>query len=246
MLTKQEIINQLQEYTKENGGKTPGQKQFLENTGISIFDRMKHWPNYGELVIEAGLTPNKFDKTKYNHQQLCEFFIETIRENKKWPTRGILDVKHHNDSSFPEASTFYKKLGLTKDLAKKILKFIEDKKGHQDILTICAPVLEKYSNQQGIVEENTEKKKHGYVYLFRHGNRNQYRVGRTYDLLRRGSEIRIQLPERTTLIHTIETVDPIGIETYWLNRFKEKKINGDWFSLSPNDLSEFKHWKRIV
>ena len=84
------------------------------------------------------------------------------------------------------------------------------------------------------------------MYLFKHGRYNQYRIGRTFDLLRRGSEIRIQLPERAILVHSIKTVDPEGIETYWLNRFKAKKMNGDWFILSRTDVNEFKRWKRIV
>src|SRR5258706_1626921 len=126
MLTKQEIIKELQRYTKENSGKTPSQKMFHENTDVGIYDRMKFWPNYGELVLEAGLTPNEFDKTKYSHKQLCSIFIKVIREKGKWPTRAILDVKHHNDHNFPDSSTFYSKLGLTSKLAQSILEYIGD------------------------------------------------------------------------------------------------------------------------
>ena len=80
MVTKEEIIKELQKYAKENGGKTPSEKVFYENTGVGVWDKMRHWSNYGELVHEAGLTRNKFDKIKYNHEQLCQIFIEVIRE----------------------------------------------------------------------------------------------------------------------------------------------------------------------
>lgn len=246
MLTREEIVKELQGCAIENGGKTAGEKYFYENTEVGIWDRMKYWPNYGELVREAGLTPNKFDKTKYDNEQLCEIFIKVIREKKKWPTRGILDVKHRNDSNFPDSATFYKKLGKTRKLAETVLEFIGNSKRYVDVVNICNPVLEKYKKQEGAIEETTGQKRCGWVYLFRHGHYNQYRVGRTFDLLRRGSEIRIQLPERAILIHSIKTVDPEGVETYWLDRFKEKGMNGDWFKLNRSDVSEFKNWKRIA
>lgn len=62
MFTKEEIIKELQKCAKENSGKTPSEKMFHENTSVGKYDRMMHWPNYGELVREAELFPNKFDK----------------------------------------------------------------------------------------------------------------------------------------------------------------------------------------
>ena len=245
MLTKEEIIKELQRYTKKNSGETPSEKKFLENTGIGIMGRRKYWSNYGELVLEAGLTPNKFDKTKYSSEQLCVIFIEVIREIGKWPTRGVLDLKHYNDSSFPESSTFYRKLGLTGDLAKNILKFVEDKEEYKDVFNICNSAFEKYENADELDEDST-KGVHGWVYLIKHGSRKEYRIGKTTNLLRRLGQNRIELPEKIIPTHSIETADITGVETYWLNRFQGKKMNGDWFNLSKSDVNEFRRWKRIV
>lgn len=249
MLTKNGIIKELQRCAEENNGKTPGEKAFYAYSGIGIYDLKKHgWAFYGELVKDTGLTPNKFDKTKYTNEQLCKLFIKAIRDKKKWPTRGELDVLHHKAINFPDSSTFYNKLGKIKNLAlpRKILEFTEDKKGYGDIVAISNSVIEKYEKQYSLTSQHDERKRKGWVYLFRHGNYTQYRIGRSYDLLRRGKEIRIQLPKRAVLIHTIETIDPEGIETYWLNRYKNKKMNGDWFNLSRNEVNEFKRWKRIA
>ena len=55
MLTKEEIIKELQRCAKENGGKTPSSAKFKEITGVGPYDLHKHsWSNYGELVHEAG------------------------------------------------------------------------------------------------------------------------------------------------------------------------------------------------
>ena len=248
MFTKKEVLKEIQKWAKENGGKTPSEKILREEMGIPKWDWINYWTKITDVQRDAGLIPHKFDKTKYTKKDLCEMFIKLIREKGKWPTRDELDFKRHHDPRFPASATFYKMLGLIKNLAlpKTILEFVNDKQGYDDVVKICGQVLEKYKSIDEQEGESTEKVIHGWVYLFKHGHYNHYRVGETSDLLRRGSEIRIQLPERATLVHSIETVDPEGVETYWLNRFKPKRMNGDWFNLSRTDVNEFKRWKRIV
>jgi len=73
-----------------------------------------------------------------------------------------------------------------------------------------------------------------------------YKIGKTNDTVRRGNEIRIQLPERTDLIHSIKTDDPSGIEAYWHKRFETKRMNGEWFDLNSSDIKAFKRWRRII
>ena len=86
----------------------------------------------------------------------------------------------------------------------------------------------------------------GYVYLLKHGSRREYKIGRTNNRLRREGEIGVELPEKIEPIHVIETDDPAGIEAYWHRRFAEKRGEGEWFDLSPDDIKAFKRWKRIV
>jgi hypothetical protein len=85
----------------------------------------------------------------------------------------------------------------------------------------------------------------GYVYLVRHGTRNEYKIGRTNNPLRREGEIRTELPEQLTPIHKITTDDPAGIEQYWHARFQGKRKNGEWFALDAEDVKAFKRWRRI-
>ncbi|KKR85824.1 MAG: hypothetical protein UU32_C0032G0003 [Candidatus Woesebacteria bacterium GW2011_GWB1_41_10] len=241
MLTKKDIISELQKYSEEIG-KTPGEKAFYENTNVGIWDRMKYWSNYGELVNQAGLTPNKFDNTQYSKEELCDIFIRTIREKGKWPTRGYLDVKHTNDSAFPSSATFYRKLGLTNTLAQTILDYINNRKGFEDVIKICNSVPEKNKKP----DESTEEEGiiSGFVYLGKqHGD---YKIGKAKDINRRRDDITLLGSEPFELIHAIETDDMNGIEKYWHNRFKTKNLRGEWFKLNPTDTKAFKCWKRIA
>jgi len=53
-------------------------------------------------------------------------------------------------------------------------------------------------------------------------------------------ELAIQLPERITRIHVIQTDDPSGIEAYWHKRFASKRKHGEWFELDAADITAFK------
>lgn len=200
---------------------------------------MRYWPNYGELVKEAGLEPNIFDKTKYTKEQLCELFISLIREKQKWPTRGDLDVKHNLDRAFPSPGTFYIKLGLTVPLINSILEYAERANGYEDISSICKQALQKYKHL--CKGEALTKINFGYVYLGKQGS--YYKIGKSKDYGRRREDINLLGAEPFEHVHVIKTDDMDGIEKYWHERFKDKRKRGEWFNLSVSDVKAFKRWK---
>lgn len=218
MFTKEEILKRIQEWAKENSGRTPSEKIMKEELGIPKWDWISYWTKTTDIQREAGLKPQIFDKTKYTKKELCNELIKLIRENKKFPTRDEFVFKRRQDSKFPAYPTFVKKLGKTRQSAQTILEYIKDKRGYKDIVDICGPVLEKHKEQDVSTEDGSVIK--GFVYLGKqHG---EYKIGHTKDLNRRREDITLLGSEPMEWIHAIETDDMNGVEHYWHDRFKEE------------------------
>lgn len=245
MYTKEEIIKEIQKFAKENGGKTPSEKELDVNTGIKNYYWHKYWSKISDAQIEAGLLPNIFPKIPYEHKDLFEKFITLMRELKKWPTKAEIEVKHNKEYGFPGSSIFYRNLGNIKDLANKILQYAEDN-NYDDVIKICSEVLEKYKNVDISEKDGSEKGAvtSGFVYLgIQHGD---HKIGHAKDANRRREDITLLGSEPFVLIHEIKTDDMNGVEKYWHTRFKSKWLRGEWFNLSSSDVKAFKHWKRII
>lgn len=234
--TKQEILDVIRKAAGENGGKPPGEKKLLKEFGISTNHWMKYWPKLSDAQKEAGFEPN-LPYVAYDDKVLIEKMIPLIRKHKKYPSIGMLSVEANKNPNFPFNAIKKRK----KEFVLKIIEYCKNKPDYDDILNICKPRIEEFEKKE-MFESTKSDRTIGEVYLYKAGS--YYKIGKTNNLVRRGAEIRLQVPE-LKLVHSIKTDDPSGIEAYWHNRFKEKIAPGttEFFKLNSNDIKAFKQMK---
>lgn len=239
MRTKQEILSEIRRAAQENGGKPLGIARFEAETGINPWDWERFWARFGDAVKEAGFVPNQLQGA-HDEAFLFEKLVGLTRKLGRFPTSREVTGAKNDDADFPSKKVF-QRIGSKAQLAAKLVEYCHGKNGYDDIAAFCSPVLvNPHTAGPG---DGKFSDMVGEVYLFKSGR--YHKIGKTKDTVRRGSEIRIQLPEKVNLIHSIKTDDPSGIESYWHNRFESKRMNGEWFDLSASDVKAFKRWRRI-
>ena len=214
---------------------------FFNVTGIKRSDWLgKYWVRWGDALKEAGLEANEF-QSAYDIDYLCERYIELIRELGHIPVEAELRIKAHSDKTFPSHSAFLARLGTKNERLLLLAQFCGSSQSHIDLAAMCREAIqnsetlpERQDNSEAVAQD-------GYVYMIKSGP--HYKIGYTNDFNRRGKEIAIELPERSTTIHIISTDDPSGIEAYWHNRFKSRRANGEWFTLTSLDVKAFRRRK---
>jgi hypothetical protein len=79
----------------------------------------------------------------------------------------------------------------------------------------------------------------GYIYLLGPSN-GLYKIGRTIDVEQRLKSIQTYFPHKLNLVCCHETSDMYNAEGFAHALFEDKRVRGEWFELSPNDVQCFK------
>jgi hypothetical protein len=240
---KHNILREIKRVAIANGGKAPGWQTFERETSIKKSDWYPHiWLRWGDALIEAGHAPNQL-QTKIDDEILIQKYIGLVRELGKIPVDGEIRRKAKSDTSFPSHTVFLR-FGGKEKLLEVVARYCYDKPSFEDISTLCAKHRSASTPNLKGERETESKVTTGFVYLMKSGR--HYKIGRTNSMGRRGSELAIKIPVPPKTIHSIETDDPVGVEAYWHKRFDDKRGEGEWFELSPEDVRVFKRWKRII
>jgi hypothetical protein len=231
---RDQILSEIKRLAEANGGQAPGKRAFEVATGITEGTWYGlYWARWGDALAEAGYQPNKlYGKSEVGH--IISSFIEAARYYKRLPTAMQLRMFRRQRTGFPNEKTIYSHLGSKEELPSNLRTWLDDKAGYDDIIEMLGP--ERQRKTEPISSANE-----GIVYLIMSGA--HYKIGRSDELERRVKEIRIALPEAATLVHSIRTDDPAGIEAYWHRRFADKRANGEWFKLTKADVAAFKRRK---
>lgn len=239
MIDKEHILAEIKRTAEENGNKPLGKEKFKRETGIKQSDWYgKYWAKWSDAITEAGYEPNKL-QSAYEDDFLIKKLIELIREIGHFPTAGERRLKAFQDKNFPSHSTF-SKFGNKKNLIQTVLKYCKDNNVNNKIIEYCNEALRK-SPHRRLKNIEPEENKFGFVYLMKSGK--YYKIGRSDYPEMREYQIGIKLPEKIKIIHKIKTDDPVGIEKYWHERFKDKRKDGEWFDLTSSEITAFKRRK---
>jgi len=240
--SKRHILAEIKRLA-EAKGKPPGVRLFESETGIKDSDWYPDlWLRWGDALQEAGFTRNTMVEP-LSDELLIQQYARLAQKLSRLPLQGEMIRESKTNPEFPSEKTYRRFRGKT-NLLNAVAKYCRANAEFEDVLAFCENARTNHSSTE--VETGTIEPKIGYVYLFRHGSRREYKIGRTSNPIRREGEISVELPQGLEPIHVITTDDPSGIESYWHQRFAEKRLKGEWFALTADDVRAFKRWQRIV
>ena len=228
-MRKEHILSEIARTAAENGGKPLGRTRFERETGIKESDWSgRFWTRWSDAVREAGFEPNEM-QSAFTDDFLLGKLIDLIVEFGKFPTNAELRLAAKQRRGFPSHNTFVR-FGSKAELAGRIVEYCRAHPELTDVAVLCSEHCRPIDASEPQPKRVDPPDDIGVVYLVKAGK--YYKIGRSTAIDRRFYELKIQLPEKPKLIHQIRTDDPVGIEAYWHNRFKERHLNGEWFSLS--------------
>lgn len=243
MTDKRHILAEISRLARANGGKPPGVRMFERETGIKESDWYPDlWLRWGDALQEAGFTRNTMQEPLSN-EVLVEHYAQLTQRLARLPLQGELIRESKKVPSFPSEKTF-RRFGGKEKLLNAVIGFCKANSGFDDVLVICETKLNELAPDSTSPQGAKAKTKTGFVYLIKSGR--HYKIGRTNSMGRREWELGIKIPVPPRTVHYIETDDPVGVEAYWHKRFDDKRGEGEWFSLSADDVLAFKRWKKIV
>ena len=230
------IIHEIRRLAGQNDGQAPGETLFAKKTGIAKHQwRGKHWVRWSDAVAEAGFAPSKWNE-RHDTDAVLASYVMLCRHYGRLPITAEIDFYRRSHPSAPSRQTIRRHFGGSAGLLAALRSFVRDKAECSDIATMLPP-----ESSSTVEPPRGRLPPEGFVYLIQSGE--FYKIGRSDDLERRVKEIRVALPDKATLVHSIRTDDPPGIEAYWHTRFRERRANGEWFKLSALDVSAFRRRK---
>lgn len=99
--------------------------------------------------------------------------------------------------------------------------------------------INKYIESKDSRNKNSKYTK-GLVYLLKSKEDNIYKIGVTTNINKRLPQIATKLPFEIKLEHKIEHNAIYKLEKFLHEKFDEKRLNGEWFRLSDNDVKYIK------
>lgn len=223
------ILDALHRAAADNGGRPPGEKQFRASTGISAAAwQGKHWIRWSELIRDAGYASAGHLVIR-DDELLLTRLAEIVRHFGKVPTSREIYFYARRHPGVPSASTFIARLGNRRILFERLRSWAAGRPDMEDVARFC-----QERPPASLPAEACDP----VIYLLRAGE--YFKIGWAKTLEKRIRDIQSCCPETLELIHAIPTEEPLATEAKWHHRFKDKRVRGEWFKLTPEDVTEFR------
>lgn len=225
------IIAEIRRIAAANGGQPPGGRAFQSQTGIGEAKWAGvYWSKWGDALEEAGYAANKWTKRR-DTSELTEQFAQVTLELGHVPTIRELKLLRRDGNEAIPSPGIIREHFKGQDGVVEALRELSYRDPEYEQLRDLLPRPKSPARQPKASMPD------GWVYLVKSGD--FYKIGRSDEIERRLKEIKVSLPDKAVLFHSIQTDDPAGIETYWHRRFADRRANGEWFKLTSVDVSAF-------
>lgn len=240
MLTKDDVLREIRRIAAENGAVAPGRIAFFDATGIRESDWSgRWWTTWGAAVREAGLEPQRLNP-RLDDELVLAAAAGIVRKVGRFPTSAEIRFECNADPALPSHNTF-RRFGGLGGLRTRLREFAAEH-GLSDVAAAIADQPGEPVAAAAVLDgEGAQVLADGFVYLVKSGR--HFKIGKANSVETRHRQLKIQLPQAAEVVHRIKTDDPYGIESYWHRRFAGKRLNGEWFALSAEDVKAFRRRK---
>jgi len=176
---------------------------------------------------------------------MLEEIAKLVRKYGRYPAKAEILIEKRGNAAIPAPSALFRRLGARAEIIQEVRGYCDAREEYSDVSAILSK--ESLAETAAVEVDEAEiapknQSASGYVYLVKSGK--LYKIGWSENHWRRKGELHKQTPEGITEVHTIAAIDdPVGIERYWHERFKDKRLHGEWFDLSVEDVSAFRKRK---
>ena len=232
MSDREAIIAEIKRLSSELGA-SPGVAKFSAETGIPQARFLGvYWARWSDALAEAGLAANEL-QGRFDSSDLLRGLAQFTRKAGRYPSNRDLRLAKRQGEVVANEKVYSTHFGNADGVREALRNYCKTNAEFDDVLRLIP--------ESNAPTKSSAASTDGQVYLLKSGA--HFKIGRTDNLERRFREITVLLPETTEIVHSISTDDPAGIEEYWHKRFSDRRVRGEWFKLSRDDVRAFRKRK---
>lgn len=139
MRLRNHILDEVARLSSEDG-KPPGLNRFTKATGITEYQWQRYWPEWGDVLEEAGFERNTLN-APIPKDDLLRAVAELTRSIEKPPSRRYVVHATLTRDGFPHHSTLMRRFGTQQALLAALLDWVDRNPGYEDVAKIVRPVI---------------------------------------------------------------------------------------------------------